>query len=99
MGGGFRGQKFKSGKSTIGPIGTKFGTRLQLIWEWTTSGTRGLGGQNVIKSLRNAMICREKMKINYIKMKCTNRHNYAGAKPGDPASTVYFALWEKNYSL
>ena len=31
----------------------------------------GLGGQNVIKSLRNAMICREKMKINYIKMKCT----------------------------
>ena len=34
----------------------------------------GLGGQNVIKSLRNAMICREKMKINYIKMKCTNRH-------------------------
>ena len=31
-----------------------------------------LGGQNFIKSLRNAMICREKMKINYVKMKCTN---------------------------
>ena len=42
-----------------------------------------LGGQNVIKSLRNAMICREKMKINYIKMKCTNRHNYAATIPGE----------------
>ena len=31
-----------------------------------------LGGHNFIKSLRNAMICRGKMKINYIKMKCTN---------------------------
>ena len=38
------------------------------------------------------MICREKMKINYIKMKCTNRHNYAAtipAKPGNPASFIY----------
>ena len=37
----------------------------------------GLGGQNVIKSLRNAM------KINYIKMKCTNRHNYAATILGE----------------
>ena len=43
----------------------------------------GLGGQNVIKSLRNAMICRDKMKINYIKMKCTRRHNYAATIPGE----------------
>ena len=43
----------------------------------------GLGVQNVIKSLRNAMICREKMKINYMKMKCTNRHNYAATIPGE----------------
>ena len=43
----------------------------------------GLGGQNVIKSLRNAMICREKMQINYIKMKCTNRHNYAATITGE----------------
>ena len=43
----------------------------------------GLGGQNVIQCLRNAMICREKMKINYIKMKCTNRHNYAATIPGE----------------
>ena len=34
------------------------------------------------------MISREKMKINYVKMKCTNLHNYAAsrAKPGNPAS-------------
>ena len=38
---------------------------------------------NVIKSLRNAMICREKLKINYIKMKCTNRHNYAATIQGE----------------
>ena len=30
------------------------------------------GHQSFIKSLRNAMICTEKLKINYIKMKCTN---------------------------
>ena len=29
------------------------------------------------------MICREKMKINDIKMKCTNIHNYAATIPGE----------------
>ena len=43
----------------------------------------GFRWYNVIKSLRNAMICREKLKINYIKMKCTNRHNYAATIPGE----------------
>ena len=42
------------------------------------------------------MICREKMKINYIKMKCTNIHSYAAtiarAKPGNPASRLYNTL-------
>ena len=29
------------------------------------------------------MICREKMKINHVKIKCTNRHNYAATIPGE----------------
>ena len=29
------------------------------------------------------MICREKIKINYIKMKCTNIHNNAATIPGE----------------
>ena len=78
---------------TVGPIGTKFGARLQIHVGMDIGQKQpvprdpgsfwGLGGQNVIKSLRNAMICREKMKINYIKMKCTNRHNYAATIPGE----------------
>ena len=50
------------------------------------SGPGGHFGVEVAKcnqSLRNAMICREKMKINYIKMECTNRHNYAATIPGE----------------
>ena len=77
----------------VEPIGTKPGTRLQIHMGMEIGGKQtvprargsfwGLGGQNVIKSLRNAMICREKMKINYIKMKCTNIHNYAATIPGE----------------
>ena len=37
------------------------------------------------------MICREKMEINYIKMKCTNIHNYAATIPGE-ASHLYACL-------
>ena len=75
----------------VGPIGTKFGTRLQIHMGMVIAGNKqsietrgsfwGLGGQHVIRSLRNAMICREKK--NYIKMKCTNRHNYAATIPGE----------------
>ena len=47
------------------------------------------------------MICREKMKINYIKMKCTNRHNYAAqlsrAKPGNPDSILYMRCDHDGY--
>ena len=40
------------------------------------------------------MICREKMKINYIKMKCTKLIDIimlqlSWAKPGNPASTNF----------
>ena len=60
---------------TAGPIGTKLGTRLRIhlgmdIGAYTKNNLPldterggafwGLGGQNVIKSLRNAMIYREK---------------------------------------
>ena len=41
------------------------------------------------------MICREKMEINYIKMKCTLIDiimlQLSRAKPGNPASNVYTA--------
>ena len=40
-----------------------------------------LGDQNVIKSLGNAIICREKKKV--IKLKCTHRYNNAATIPGE----------------
>ena len=90
-GGGFRGQKFKSLENL--PNGwtdwhqiwytsaDSYGNGHRLK---TNSPSRpggsfwGLGGQNVIKGLSNAMtsFCREKMK-------CTNRHNYAATIPGE----------------
>ena len=94
--GGFRGQKFKSLENlpngwtdwhqiwytSADSYGN--GHRLKTTSPSGPGGSFwGLGGQNVIKSLRNAMICREKMKLNYIKMKCTNRHNYAATIPGE----------------
>ena len=96
--GGFRGQKFKSLVENL-PNGwtdwhqiwytsaDSYGNGHRLNTNSDSLETRGsfwgLGGQNVIKSLRNAMICRRKMKINYIKMKCTNRHHYAATIPGE----------------
>ena len=91
--GGLGGQK--SGKSTkrLDRLAPNLVHVCGFISEWTLAENKqsletrgsfwGLGGENVIKSLRNAMICREKIKINYIKMKCTNRHNYAATIPGE----------------
>ena len=65
----------------------------RFIWEWTSRlKTNSPSSPGVIlafrwskcnQKFRNAMICREKMKINYIKIKCTNRHNYAATIPGE----------------
>ncbi len=96
--GGFQGSKIqKYGKSTklLDRLAPNFVHVCRFIWEWsqaefpaenkqsleTRGSFWGLDGQNVIKGLRNAMICREK--INYIKMKCTNRHTYAATIPGE----------------
>ncbi len=90
-GGGVQGSKIRL--MMVGPIGTNLVLVCRFTWEWTQAENKqsletrgsfwGLGGQNLIKSLRNAMICREKMKINYIIMKCTNIHNYAATIPSE----------------
>ncbi len=45
------------------------------------------------------MICREKMKINYTKMKCTNRHTYAATIPGEASTARTKDTHTDNYHL
>ena len=86
-------QKYRKSTKLLDRLAPNLVHVCRFIWQWsqaentqsleTRGSFWGLCGQNVIINLRNAMIYREKMKIDYIKMKCTNRHNCAATIPGE----------------
>ena len=95
MGGGLVVKNSKVWKiyQTVGPIGTKFGTRLQIhmgmVIGWKQTVPRdpgvilGFRWSTCNQKFEECHDLQRKNKINYIKMKCTNRHNYAATIPGE----------------